>query len=478
MMILFKARERSVTLFLFGEKEKRNDDKKMIAMLLSALLLFSAFPLTAFAEDDEPREPVQISWLYSQSSGAQAQGGELPHGFMLDDDNPSVTLRFPPMRAPGKRFLGWNGLPVQAQTQSDGFTVLELNRDDFTVNEDGSITSPYSFSTYLTARYGNGYSFTGWVDNNGSAVTSLDSLTPDSVSGGCNYALTAKRQRLNGFDYQFDENTKTLTIDTDTGMKQFPEEMTETQLKSVEKIVMTAGVTSLYTNYRGFRFSDLTALRSLTISPSINMIYSNYFSGMPSLEEVSIPASVLNIRNDAFADCSKLATVTFADNDASPITVRETLSIENNAFKNCAVETVRFPKQLQKLGTGILSGGWYGKGNIRIAAMETVTDEATGVKLGNLGGASFTVTTLDTTEISRAETLLNKITKYKDYICAFGYEIKVDPSLTAPLTVLVPGAASTVAFTCTDGDGVIDINDATHLQMFLAEYPVVLGKQP
>ena len=70
MMILFKARERSVTLFLFGEKEKRNDDKKMIAMLLSALLLFSAFPLTAFAEDDEPREPVQISWLYSQSSGA------------------------------------------------------------------------------------------------------------------------------------------------------------------------------------------------------------------------------------------------------------------------------------------------------------------------------------------------------------------------------------------------------------------------
>ena len=132
----------------------------MIAMLLSALLLFSAFPLTAFAEDDEPREPVQISWLYSQSAGAQAQGGELPHDFMLDDDNPSVTLRFPPMRAPGKRFLGWNGLPEQAQMQPDSFTVLELDRDDFTVNEDGSITSPYSFSTYLSARFVNGTTVT------------------------------------------------------------------------------------------------------------------------------------------------------------------------------------------------------------------------------------------------------------------------------------------------------------------------------
>ena len=324
----------------------------------------------------------------------------------------------------------------------------------------------------------NGYSFTCWVDNNGSAVTSLDSLTPDSVSGGSNYALTAKWQRLNGFDYQFDENTKTLTIDTDTGMKQFPEEMTDTQLKSVEKLVITAGVTSLYTNYRGLplqQYDRAEITDDLTVDQHdlLRLLFGYALTG-----GVFIPASVLNIRNDAFADCSKLATVTFADTDVSPITARETLSIENNAFKNCAVSEIHFPKQLQKLGTGILSGGWYGKGNIRIAAMETVTDEATGVKLGNLGGASFTVTTLDTTEISRAETLLNKITKYKDYICAFGYEIKVDPSLTAPLTVLVPGAALTVAFTCTDGDGVIDIKDATHLQMFLAEYPVVLGKQP
>ena len=30
----------------------------------------------------------------------------------------------------------------------------------------------------------------------------------------------------------------------------------------------------------------------------------------------------------------------------------------------------------------------------------------------------------------------------------------------------------------TDGDGIVDIKDATHLQMYLAEFHAVLGKQP
>ena len=33
------------------------------------------------------------------------------------------------------------------------------------------------------------------------------------------------------------------------------------------------------------------------------------------------------------------------------------------------------------------------------------------------------------------------------------------------------------SFYDTNGDGIVDINDATYLQMYLAEYDVILGRQ-
>lgn len=125
--------------------------KKTIAILLSVLLLFSAFPLTVFAEEEEEYvEPIQVYFLYTYDSfSSQAQGGTLPNGTMLDGDHPTAHLVFPPKRASGKRFLRWSGMPEIARQQDDGFTVLDLSRDDFTIGEDGSISSPY-FSPYGT----------------------------------------------------------------------------------------------------------------------------------------------------------------------------------------------------------------------------------------------------------------------------------------------------------------------------------------
>lgn len=66
--------------------------KKTIAILLSVLMLFSAFPLTVFAEEDEYVEPIHIMFLYTTDMfNSQAQGGTLPNGAMLDGDHPAAA---------------------------------------------------------------------------------------------------------------------------------------------------------------------------------------------------------------------------------------------------------------------------------------------------------------------------------------------------------------------------------------------------
>lgn len=84
---------------------------KLLAVLLCAVLLASSVPFTVFAEEDEYVEPIQVNFLYSYSYGEQPQGGKLPYTLELTGENPEAELLFPPMRASGKHFTGWKGLP-------------------------------------------------------------------------------------------------------------------------------------------------------------------------------------------------------------------------------------------------------------------------------------------------------------------------------------------------------------------------------
>lgn len=74
--------------------------------------------------------------------------------------------------------------------------------------------------------------------------------------------------------------------------------------------------------------------------------YGYCFNGCTSLESIVIPNTVKLIGYSAFANCSKLTSVTFEEGGT------EELRIENQAFSYTKVEKVEFPARLTYLGSG------------------------------------------------------------------------------------------------------------------------------
>ena len=374
-------------------------------------MLLGAFPLTAFAsEDDEYIEPINFNWMYTfDKFGSQPQGGTLPTGFKLDGEHPEATVSIPPRRASGRRFLRWDGSPDIAVQGEDGFTRFTVKYEDFTPDGNGGYTTPYTLGSYyfsvsesgttvtFNAAEGKLNGLTSWIEevpSNGSFGISLADFVPEregyrflgwggsesssdktvleatdaastdavlqtvqsrSINDGTDYVLYAKWQNSSGDDYTYDEDTKTLTIFTDQGYSEFPAALGNEGLESVEHVMMTDGVTGLF-SIKNFRFSKMKSVRTLEISPLVKAISSSYFSDMPSLEEVSIPASVKEIQYGAFENCPKLKTISFADSEAETHTLSDILYIASGTFSGCAVREVYFPRQLQKLGEYVFEG--------------------------------------------------------------------------------------------------------------------------
>ena len=78
-------------------------------------------------------------------------------------------------------------------------------------------------------------------------------------------------------------------------------------------------------------------MESITLSEGITAISDNLFYGWNALKSVVVPASVTSIGVSAFADCTSLASVTFASGS-------QLKSIGDYAFKNTALTTFAFPE--------------------------------------------------------------------------------------------------------------------------------------
>ena len=197
-------------------------------------------------------------------------------------------------------------------------------------------------------------------------------------------------------------------------------------------------------------FSQCRYLTSIAIPNSVRSIGKRAFYYCGELSNISIPDSVEYIGEAAFngtAWYKQPYGLVMAGNVAyiykSPsfcpesITIKDgTLSITDNAFMNCSnLKTITIPKSVKNIGYRAFGYEWY--------------DDGQALYLEKIDG--FTVYGYSGTEAEK-------------YAKANGFEfINLDPTTpTTPETMLLLGDV--------DGDQIVTINDATFIQMLLAEY--------
>ena len=133
------------------------------------------------------------------------------------------------------------------------------------------------------------------------------------------------------------------------------------QRKSVKKIVIESGVTSI-----GNRaFDDYKNMTSITIPEGITSIGESAFNNCKSLTAITLPSSVLSIGDYAFDDCHELKSVNLSEelrtigqsafNDCKSLTEitlpKNLIEIADKTFDSCKnLKTVNFPSRLKAIG--------------------------------------------------------------------------------------------------------------------------------
>jgi len=149
----------------------------------------------------------------------------------------------------------------------------------------------------------------GFNNNN-----NMKSVTRVDYSGSCGENAT----------WQFDENTKTLTISGTGKMKDYSDSSTVpwTHLRSsINTVVMEEGITSI----GGLCFFDIWHLETLTIPSTVTSIGSSAFGSCRRLTSMTISANVTKIGSAVFGNCARLTSIVVDKNNKNYKTVDNVL---------------------------------------------------------------------------------------------------------------------------------------------------------
>ena len=108
--------------------------------------------------------------------------------------------------------------------------------------------------------------------------------------------------------------------------------------EDVRHVEIPEGITEI----GSYAFAECTRLQSVTIPNSVKKISDCVFKGCLKLQSITIPNSVTEIGNEAFFNCSGLQSVAIPDN---------VTEIGNNVFRNCSdMRSVTIPDSVAKIG--------------------------------------------------------------------------------------------------------------------------------
>ena len=107
---------------------------------------------------------------------------------------------------------------------------------------------------------------------------------------------------------------------------------------AIKKVVIGEGVTSIGNN----AFRNCTSLASITIPDSVYKIGDSAFEGCSLLSAITIPDRVTSIGNNVFRNCTSLASITIPD---------RVTSIGNDAFRGCtSLTSITIPNSVTSIG--------------------------------------------------------------------------------------------------------------------------------
>ena len=197
-------------------------------------------------------------------------------------------------------------------------------------------------------------------------------------------------------------------------------------------------------------FSLCRALTDINLPGGLKKIDTAAFFGCSSLKSVVIPQGVASIGNTAFRQCVSLESVSIPDS---------VTSIGKMAFFDCgSLSWIVLPQSIDSIGD--LALGYYLDGEAQADAAFLV-----------IGGSAAQ---------SYAE---NNGLMYREALPYSTGDVNLDGKINIrDVAAIARHAAYFMQLTGeqyfaadTDGNGVVDINDATHLQRYLAEFEIILG---
>lgn len=264
----------------------------------------------------------------------------------------------------------WTGYVPASRISSIGaktvyvYFMVEAREEDFEVYSVGSALYGELLSQVVTSPSRDGYAFMGWYDEPYLGGNRFSFDTDYIYKDTRLYARWAKANSADdGIVYVRDENSSAATVYVD---KDNPAVMSLTKIVIASQWTID-GITYMVTAVSDDAFSGMTSLKEVILPATIISIGERAFYGCSSLSSVTLPATGLtSIGASAFEDCSSLRSVvipstigTISDSlfkgciNLDDLIIRGSLvSIGDNAFTGCSsLKNIDLKDILESIGS-------------------------------------------------------------------------------------------------------------------------------
>ena len=170
----------------------------------------------------------------------------------------------------------------------------------------------------------------------------VGAIAADSGTGAAPISTAASARTatlpVQGDGWSIDESG-TLTIENDEGMKNWCNQSSVSYLQLVISVILQNSVTTIGVT----AFGSCSSLKSITIPDSVTTIGDSAFSSCSSLESITIPDSVTTIGDGVFGSCSSLESVSIPNSITT---------IGDGAFFQCSsLKSMTIPNSVTSIGS-------------------------------------------------------------------------------------------------------------------------------